>query len=72
MPFGLSNESFTFQPLVNAIFLENLGKLILVFFYDILIYSRSWSEHLDHVRIAFTILKDNQLVVKKKTYFAQR
>lgn len=66
MPFGFCNAPSTFQALMNSIFRSYLRKFVLVFFDDILIFSRSWEEHLDHVQRVFEILKTQKLFVKQK------
>ncbi|XP_042515336.1 uncharacterized protein LOC122089704 [Macadamia integrifolia] len=66
MPFGLTNAPSTFQALMNFIFKEYLRKSLLVFFDDILIYSKTWDEHLEHVRNIFSILRSHQLYAKRE------
>lgn len=72
MPFGLCNAPSTFQALMNEVFQPLLRKFVLVFFYDILVYSASWQEHLQHVREVFQLLRQHKLAVKfKKCEFGQ-
>lgn len=57
MPFSLSNTPATFQALMNQVFNFAFRKYVLVFFDDILIYSKSWEEHLQHLEIVLQTLK---------------
>jgi hypothetical protein len=49
MPFGLCNPPSIFQSLMNHVFHPFLCDILLVFFDDILIYSKNWQTHLTHV-----------------------
>ena len=71
MPFGLTNAPATFQCVMNSIFSGYIRKFILVFMDDILVYSKSLSEHLEHLKVVFQILQQNNLYVKlSKCQFA--
>jgi len=73
MPFGLTNAPSTFQSLMNDIFRGYLRKFVLVFFDDILIYSKSWEDHLYHLTCVFDILRTNHLFVRMdKCSFGQQ
>lgn len=73
MPFGLTNAPSTFQGLMNDIFRPYLRKFILVFFDDILIYSSTRADHLQHLTTTFSILRQHQLKLKhSKCTFASQ
>ena len=50
MPFGLCNAPATFQRIMNDLLRNGLDKFVLVFLDDILIYSRTKEEHLQHIK----------------------
>jgi hypothetical protein len=72
-PFGLTNAPSTFQYLMNDVLKAYIRKFVLVFFDDILIFSKTWAEHLQHVKQVFQVLRDNKLFLKRsKCFFGEQ
>jgi hypothetical protein len=65
MAFGLCNAPATSQALMNDVLRPFLRRFILVFFDDILIYSKTLADHLCHLRAVFSELWHHQLFVKR-------
>ena len=66
MPFSLTNASSMFQELMNDVLRPYLQKFALVFFDDILIYSKDMATHSEHLRVVLQLLTAHNLVVNKK------
>jgi len=64
MPFGLTNAPSTFQRFVQNVLREFLGVYVCVYIDDILIYSRSADEHVQHVRSVLNVLQQHKLLAK--------
>jgi len=77
MPFGLTNAPSTFIRVMTQILKPFLGKCVVVYFDDILIFSNCLQDHLAHVEQVLTTLQTEQLYInyakcsflKKKVYF---
>lgn len=66
MSFGLSNALSTLQALMNEVFVDYLGKFILVFFDDILVYNKSWQDHIKHLEATLKKLLQHELLAKRE------
>jgi len=61
MSFGVTNEPGVFMEYMNHIFHAYLDRFVVVFIDEILIYSKSEEEHVEHLKIVLQMLKEKKL-----------
>ncbi|GJS89668.1 putative reverse transcriptase domain-containing protein [Tanacetum coccineum] len=64
MPFGLTNAPKIFIDLMNRVCRPYLDKFVIVFIDNILIYSKTQEENVEHLRLVLEILKKEKLYAK--------
>ncbi|KAF8054126.1 hypothetical protein N665_1346s0001 [Sinapis alba] len=66
MPFGLTNGPSTFMRLMNHVLRAYICKFVVVYFDDILIYSTSLEDHLEHLEKVLKTLRQEHLYANLK------
>ena len=64
LPFGLRNAPVSFQQIMTQVLRGLNWKFVLVYVDDILVFSRSFEEHLGHLEQVFNRLRDANLTLK--------
>jgi hypothetical protein len=59
MSFGLTNAPAFFMNMMNSVFMDYLDKFVVVFIDDILIYSQSEEEHVNHLKMVLQRLREH-------------
>jgi hypothetical protein len=64
MPFGLCNAPGTFQKLMSDMIMPHMDDFVVVYLDDLLIYSKTPEEHLDHVEKVLGLLREQKLYAR--------
>jgi hypothetical protein len=64
LPMGLSNSVSVFQRAMNSIFAPYIGKFVCVYLDDILVFSKTPEEHLEHLEAVFKLLEEHKLYIR--------
>ena len=64
MPFGLTNAPTTFQRFMNDVLKSVIKKFALVYLDDVIIYSKTFKQHIVHIEKVLDLLRKAGLKIK--------
>ena len=66
MPFGLTNAPTNFMRMMDDILWPFTNIFVVVYLDDILIYNKTWAEHLQHIQQVLHTLQQHKLYANLK------
>lgn len=72
MPFIPCNAPATFMRVMNDLFKPFLDNFVLVYLDDVIVYNKTWEEHMCHIKKVIDVLKKEKLYLKlSKCHFGK-